>query len=160
MDKSKLIYDFKWPIYYIIANIEIGGIANSVPALSLKAQFRPWTTKTIVLVLKLSHLAQFRPWTTKTVVLVLKLLHLTQIRPWLIDKYPFYPSTPTCCSLLAAGEPSAHHCRCHLREGRPLQSGGLLPAKSTMSAPHPASVSADLRRDRGRGRPWMGRGRA
>jgi hypothetical protein len=38
----------------------IGGIANLVPELSLKAQFRFRIMKMIVLVLKLSHLAQFR----------------------------------------------------------------------------------------------------
>jgi hypothetical protein len=64
------------------------------------------------------------------VVLVPKLSHLTQICLCLIAKYPFYPSTLMRCSLLAVGEPaapSAPYCRCRLREGRPLQSGGLLP---------------------------------
>jgi hypothetical protein len=41
-----------------------------------------------------------------------------------------------------------------------LQSGGLLPAKSTTPAPPPALACADLRRARGGGRPWMGRGHA
>jgi hypothetical protein len=73
------------------------------------------------------------------------------------SQIPFYHSpTPTCCSLLAAGEPavrSAPHCRCRLREGRPLQSDDLLPAKSTTPAPPPTLAGAHLRRGRGGGKP-------
>jgi hypothetical protein len=135
------------------------------PELSLKAQFHPWTTKTIVLVLQFSHMEndRFGPQT-----------FTCDSNSSLADsRIPFLPFSYTYVLLAANCQepvaPSTPHCRCRLHEGRPLQYGvsakagssslaACCPAKSTTPAPPPVSAGADLRRDRGGGRPWMGCG--